>query len=84
MAEPVIKTKGQANPEVEQTLRALERPLMGQNERLSILRDEVTGGFIYRSVDTTSGKVIHQWPAESMLQFRAYLNQVGAIYDAFT
>jgi flagellar protein FlaG len=68
---------------VETTLRAIEPSLMGQNERLSISRDEATGTFIYRSIDRKSGEVIRQWPVESMLQFKAYLrNAEGVLVDS--
>lgn len=68
---------------VETTLRAMEPPLMGQHERLSISRDEATGTFIYRSIDRRTGEVIRQWPVESMLQFKAYLrNTEGVLVDS--
>ena len=54
---------------------------MGQNERLSISRDESTGTFVYRSIDKATGDVLRQWPAESMLQFKAYLRQEGLAVD---
>ncbi len=67
---------------VEKSLRAMEPPVLGRNERLSILRDEATGLFVYHSIDRQTGKVLRQWPAESMLQFKAYLrNTEGVLVD---
>lgn len=80
-AEPADSPAARA---VERTLKSLEPPLMGQNERLSILKDEATGLFVYRSVDKKTGEVIRQWPAESMLQFKALLRQEGIAYDSRT
>lgn len=82
-APPVHETvTGAVAEAVERTLKSLQPPLMGQNERLSILKDEATGLFVYRSIDKETGNVIRQWPAESMLQFRAYLRQEGVAYDS--
>ena len=64
---------------VEQALKTIDPPLMGKNERLSIVRDEETGTFIYRSVDRQTGEVVNQWPAESMLQFKAYIREATGI-----
>ncbi len=67
---------------VENAMRELSPPVMGQNERLSIQRDHSTGTFIYRSIDRETGEVVRQWPVESMLQFKAYLRQVeGVLVD---
>lgn len=68
---------------VEAALRQVAPPVMGQNERLSISRDEATGTFIYRSIDRESGEVVRQWPVESMLQFKAYLRHAeGVLIDS--
>jgi flagellar protein FlaG len=68
--------------ELEQAMKQLDQPMMGKNERLSIIRDEKTGAFVYRSVDRTTGDVINQWPAESMLQFKAYIREAaGAVVN---
>ncbi len=81
--EPDAGISKKAAEAVESTLRALEPPLMGQHERLSISRDEATGTFIYRSIDRKTGEVIRQWPVESMLQFKAYLrNTEGVLVDS--
>ncbi|BCW88135.1 hypothetical protein sos41_12730 [Alphaproteobacteria bacterium SO-S41] len=64
---------------VENALKALDPPIMGQNERLSISRDEKTGLFIYSSVDRETGKVVRQWPVESMLQFKAYIREISGV-----
>ena len=64
---------------IESAMRAQEPPLMGHNERLSIIRDEETGTFIYRSVDRETGKVTRQWPVESMLQFKAYIREYAGL-----
>jgi flagellar protein FlaG len=67
---------------VEKSLREMEPPILSRNERLSILRDETTGQFIYQSIDRETGKVVRQWPAESMLQFKAYLQKAeGVLVD---
>lgn len=67
---------------IEKSLKAMEPPILSRNERLSILRDEATGQFIYQSIDRSTGKVVRQWPAESMLQFKAYLrNAEGVLVD---
>ena len=67
---------------VESAMREVSPPVMGQNERLSIQRDNATGTFIYRSIDRETGEVVRQWPVESMLQFKAYLRQVeGVLVD---
>lgn len=64
---------------VETALKAQDPPILGQNERLSITRDADTGMYIYRSVDRESGEVLRQWPAESMLQFKAYIRKVTGL-----
>ena len=81
--EPAAETaeNSPASRAVEKALKSLEPPLMGQNERLSILKDEATGLFVYRSIDKDTGEVVRQWPAESMLQFKAYLRQGGVAFD---
>ncbi|MCC6919560.1 MAG: flagellar protein FlaG [Alphaproteobacteria bacterium] len=67
---------------VEKALKSMDPPIMSRNERLSIVRDDDTGTFIYRSIDRKTGEVIRQWPAESMLQFKAYLrNAEGVLVD---
>jgi uncharacterized FlaG/YvyC family protein len=67
---------------IEKSLKAMEPPILSRNERLSISRDEATGQFIYQSVDRSTGKVVRQWPAESMLQFKAYMrNAEGVLVD---
>lgn len=68
---------------VEKALRQSDPPVLGQHERLSILRDEETGTFIYRSIDRNTGEVLRQWPVESMLQFKAYLRHAeGVLIDS--
>ncbi|MFT3811655.1 MAG: flagellar protein FlaG [Micropepsaceae bacterium] len=80
---PETEISKKAAEAVETTLRALDPPLMGQHERLSISRDEATGTFIYRSIDRKTGEVIRQWPVEAMLQFKAYLrNAEGVLIDS--
>ncbi len=64
---------------VESALKAQDPPFLGQNERLSITRDADSGMYIYRSVDRESGEVLRQWPAESMLQFKAYIRKVTGL-----
>lgn len=67
---------------VEAMMKSLDPPLMGRNERLSILRDETTGTFIYQSVDKDTGKLLRQWPAEFMVQFKAHLRETqGVMFD---
>ncbi len=67
---------------VEAVLKSLDPPMMGVHERLSILKDDETGVFIYRSVSTETGEVLRQWPAEAMLQYRQYLrHSEGLILD---
>ncbi len=60
----------------------MEPPLIGRDERLSISRDEATGTFVYRSISPGTGEILRQWPAESMLQFKAYLRDTqGVMFD---
>lgn len=67
---------------VESLMRSLDPPLIGRDERLSISRDEATGTFVYRSINKGTGEVLRQWPAESMLQFKAYLRDTqGVMFD---
>jgi uncharacterized FlaG/YvyC family protein len=40
-----------------------------KNTKLSINRDDVTGVFVYRSIDRTSGEVIRQFPPEDILNY---------------
>ena len=75
-ASPAVKA-------VETMLRSREPPMMGRDERLNIQRDDVTGTFVYRSISKDTGEVLNQWPAEAMLQFKAYLKEAqGVIFDA--
>lgn len=67
---------------VEKSLKEMEPPILSRNERLSILRDDATGQFVYQSVDRKTGEVLRQWPAEAMLQFKAYLRKTeGVLVD---
>ncbi len=38
------------------------------NARLSIEKDEVNGGFIYKSIDRETGEVLQQYPREHILR----------------
>lgn len=67
---------------VESALRAQDPPLINREERLSILKDEKTGAFIYRSINRQTGEVVRQWPSESMLQFKAQIRSAeGVLFD---
>jgi len=80
--DPGPTTASRTVEAVEKALKSMEPPIMSRNERLSIVRDDATGTFIYRSIDRKTGEVVRQWPAESMLQFKAYLrNAEGVLVD---
>lgn len=40
----------------------------GVNARLIIEKDEVNGGFIYKSIDRETGEVLQQYPREQVLR----------------
>ncbi len=69
---------------VEDAMRSANPPVLANSDRLSIVRDEETGTFIYRSIDRETGKVTRQWPVESMLQFKAFIREyAGVAVDYF-
>ena len=40
--------------------------------RLRIDLDDASGRFIYQGIDTATGDVVTQWPAEDILKFVAF------------
>ncbi len=50
--------------------------LTPENTRLSIVRDETTGRYVFKSVDQNTGEVIQQYPTEQMLTQIARLRQI--------
>lgn len=64
--------------------RELERyvPKEMPDSRLQIDRDDVSGLFIYRSIDRRSGEVLKQYPTEEMLKFISYYRErEGLVLD---
>ena len=60
----------------------LIRRSMPSNTRLQIDQDKTTGTFIYRSIDTSTGEVIRQWPPEELLKLRdAMKDMEGMLVD---
>jgi flagellar protein FlaG len=55
---------------LEQAAQAIEKFVndAGANTKLRIDKDDETGRFVYKSVDSESGKVIKQFPPETILQ----------------
>lgn len=49
------------------------------NTRLRIDKDDETGRFIYKNVDTESGEVINQFPPESILEFLSLYREVAGL-----
>jgi len=47
-------------------------PAQAPNTKLRINQDEETGRYIYQGIDTKTGDVITQFPAEEILKFIAY------------
>ena len=83
-APPVAAAEGPAAHVIRAMERVLERlsPELTKS-RLSISRDDETGKFVYRSIDTDTGEVIRQWPDEEMLRLTTYLREFeGLLVDA--
>lgn len=57
-------------------------PEDGPNTKLRIDKDDDTGRFIYKSVDTESGEVIKQFPPETILELISqYRSLEGLVVD---
>ncbi len=71
-----------AAPAVQTALPATPDLPAGLNARLVIEKDTLSGGFIYKSVDRITGKVIKQFPREEVLRAMAALKAAeGLIID---
>ncbi|SDD58042.1 MULTISPECIES: flagellar protein FlaG [Kordiimonas] len=86
-AEPLshIEKKAQnanATP-LERAAEALQSFLpeeeQAPNTRLRIDKDDETGRFVYKNIDTESGEVIKQFPPESILEFLSYYRHVAGL-----
>ncbi len=68
---------------LEQVARAIEDIIPeDSNTRLRIDRDEETGRFIYKNIDTESGEVVSQFPLESILDIVSQFRDLeGLILD---
>lgn len=92
-ASPVPPVPGAINPgtnlapdqRVEALQAAVEKLIkknLPTNSKLQIEQDKVTGTFIYRSVDPSTGEVIKQWPPEQLLKLRESLHEMeGMLVD---
>ncbi|MFC4349657.1 flagellar protein FlaG [Kordiimonas lipolytica] len=49
------------------------------NTRLRIDKDDETGRFVYKNIDTETGDVIKQFPPESILEFLSYYRHVAGL-----
>jgi len=71
--------------EVESRLNELLEQVMedGSIDRsIRVSRDEESGRFVYKSVDTLSGEVIRQFPPEEILRLvRAVREAAGLVFD---
>jgi len=57
-------------------------PLSQSNTHLVIEKDEITGGFVYKSIDRETGEVIKQYPREEVLRAIAIASDAeGLILD---
>ncbi|MCK0070499.1 flagellar protein FlaG [Kordiimonas laminariae] len=76
---------GEQGSPLEQAARAIEEIIPEEqttNTRLRIDRDEETGRFIYKNIDTDTGEVVSQFPLESILEIVSQFREPeGLILD---
>jgi hypothetical protein len=78
-AEPPVEPpkKSQAENRGTHDYRESERQAAVEAERrLTISRDKKLNVFVYRSIDSVSGDVLWQYPAEEMLRMAEYVRQL--------
>jgi len=65
---PAASTKDQ--PPLEKAAQAIDEFIgdTGSNTKLRIDKDDDTGRFVYKSIDSESGEVVSQFPPETILQ----------------
>jgi len=69
---------------LEKAARVIEEfvPDDGPSTKLRIDKDEETGRFVYKSIDTESGEVIKQFPPETILEIISqYRSLEGLVVD---
>ena len=69
---------------LEKAARVIEEfvPDDGPSTKLRIDKDEDTGRFVYKSIDTESGEVIKQFPPETILEIISqYRSLEGLVVD---
>jgi uncharacterized FlaG/YvyC family protein len=55
---------------------ALQRAIASQNRDMHISRDELAKTFVYRSVESDTGQLVWQWPAEQILKHAQYMREI--------
>lgn len=67
-AEPIVQSSAPS-------LAAITPP----NTRLSIVHDETTNRYVFKSVDPDTGEVIRQYPTEQMLRQIARIREITGL-----
>ncbi len=74
-APPEQAPKAATEPAPAKVLAALAP----DNTRLSIVHDEATGRYVFKSINQETGEVIRQYPTEDMLSQIARMRQVAGL-----
>jgi uncharacterized FlaG/YvyC family protein len=68
--------------DAREVLKRLAEDNLHLHSRLSIDLDKEAGAFVYRILDSRSGEVVRQFPAEKVLELMRYLGQEhGLVVD---
>ena len=68
--------------ELEQALNERISRYLSTNVRLQIDKDRDTGHFVYKSIDSQTGELHKQFPAEDILRMLAFFRELdGLLYD---
>jgi uncharacterized FlaG/YvyC family protein len=54
----------------------IQNAIADADKRLKISKDEASRGFVYRSIENETNKVVWQWPAEEILRRAQYLREL--------
>lgn len=64
---------------VEQTPAKILAALTPPSTRLSIVHDEATGRYVFKSIDEKTGEVVRQYPTEDMLSQIARVREITGL-----
>lgn len=73
---------GDSAKQLEQALNERISQFLSTNTRLQIDRDHDTGRFVYKAIDSQTGELKTQFPAEEVLRMLAFFKELdGLLYD---